>query len=209
MNCCVAPTSPMMNVTVVHGFAKIPLTLENLEESTVEDLIALLEEKSGVPKESQKIIFKGRTLSDRSQSLDTVGLKSGAKLMLIGKKFCPEEEAAFRQLDDLKTQCQTLASKLDEHQTDFENVSGGFLSQELVPQRLEQLRKNVLTVSEQGMKVLTSIDAIRLGEETDAVKAESVKNEFKTRRKTLVDRVNSLMDSAETLVGKVEEMKGR
>ena len=48
----------MMNVTVVHGFAKIPLTLENLEESTVEDLIALLEEKSGVPKDSQKIIFK-------------------------------------------------------------------------------------------------------------------------------------------------------
>ena len=251
-----------MNVTVVHGFAKIPLTLENLEESTVEDLIAQLEEKSGVPKESQKIIFKvgwdvlswlcqatnanappsqmatrqqppstvvyvilkrslksfkppfpqsfqGKTLSDRSQRLDTVGLKSGAKLMLIGKKFCPEEEAAFRQLDDLKSQCQTLATKLDEHQTDFENVSGGFLSQELVPQRLEQLRKNVLTVSEQGMKVLTSIDAIRLGEETDAVKAESVKNEFKTRRKTLVDRVNSLMDSAETLLGKVEEMKAR
>ena len=49
-----------MNVTVVHGFVKIPLTLDNLEETTVNDLITKLEEKSGVPRESQKLIFKVR-----------------------------------------------------------------------------------------------------------------------------------------------------
>ena len=47
-----------MNVTVVHGFAKIPLTIDDLDETTVHDLTLQLEEKSGVPKESQKLIFK-------------------------------------------------------------------------------------------------------------------------------------------------------
>ena len=127
--------------------------------------------------------------------------------MLIGKKFCPEEDAAFRQLEELKSQCENLKSKQAEYQADLASVSDGFLSRELVPQRLEQLRKNVLSVSEQGMKLLTSIDAVRLDE--DGERAESVKNEFKTKRKSLVDQVNALMDSADSLVEKVEVMKLR
>ena len=47
-----------MNITVVHGFSKIPLTLDNLSESTLDDLATQLQEKTGVPKERQKIIFK-------------------------------------------------------------------------------------------------------------------------------------------------------
>merc|ERR1712133_283277 len=137
MSCCTTPSSPTMNITVVHGSSKIPLTLDNLSESTLDDLATQLQEKTGVPKESQKIIFKGKTLSDRSQCLDNLGLKPGAKLMLIGKKFCPEEEAAFRQLDDIKSQAQSLATKLEELEKDFINVSGGFLSKELVADRLD------------------------------------------------------------------------
>lgn len=129
--------------------------------------------------------------------------------MLIGKKFSPEQEAVFRQLDDLKSQSETLATKLEECRSDFNNVSGGFLSPELVPPRLEQIRKCILSLSEQGMKLLTSIDDVRLSDEDDASSTESVKNEFKTRRKGLVDRVNALMDSADGLTEKVDEMKGR
>ena len=58
MFCCTTPTSPTMNITVVHGFSKIPLTLDNLSESTLDDLATQLQEKTGVPKERQKIIFK-------------------------------------------------------------------------------------------------------------------------------------------------------
>ena len=57
MFCCITPSSTM-NFTVVHGFSKIPITLDNISEYTVDDLAAQLEEKSGVPKETQKLIFK-------------------------------------------------------------------------------------------------------------------------------------------------------
>lgn len=63
MNCCIAPNS-IMNVTVVHGFSKIPLTIENYDEATVEHLLEQLVETSGVPKESQKLIFKVRNGTD-------------------------------------------------------------------------------------------------------------------------------------------------
>ena len=49
-----------MNITVVHGFSKFPLTIENIGDSTVDDLSTELEEKSGVPKDNQKLIFKVR-----------------------------------------------------------------------------------------------------------------------------------------------------
>ena len=127
--------------------------------------------------------------------------------MLIGKKFCPEEEAAFRQLDDFKSQAQTLSTRLEELERDFSNVRGGFLSRELVPERLDQLRKEILSLSEQGMKMLTSVDAVRLVEGSDAALSETAKNEFKVKRKSLVDRVNSLMDSADALQIKVEDMR--
>merc|ERR1712126_103328 len=207
MFCCTTPTSPTMNITVVHGFSKIPLTLDNLSESTLDDLATQLQEKTGVPKESQKIIFKGKTLSDRSQCLDNLGLKPGAKLMLIGKKFCPEEEAAFRQLDDIKSQAQSLATKLEELEKDFINVSGAFLSKELVPDRLDQMRKVILSLSEQGMKLLTSLDAVRLERNSDTALSEAAKSEFEVNRKSLVHRVNSLMDAVDSLLIKVDDMK--
>lgn len=210
MICRGPPQNAKMNVTVVHGFAKIPLTIENYDEATVEQLLDQLEEKSGVPKRGQKLIFKGKTLSDASQQLNSLGLKPGAKLMLIGKKFSPEEDAAFKQLEDLKSRRQNLSDKLDEYRTDFENVSGGFLTQEHVPQRLEQLRKSVMSLSEQGMKLLTTVDGVRLGDETEHDEfPESVKSAFKTKRKSLTDDVNSLMDAADSLLEKVETFKSR
>lgn len=130
--------------------------------------------------------------------------------MLIGKKFCPEEDAAFRQLDDLKAQRQSLGDKLEEYRKDCANVSGGFLSKELVPQRLEQLRKSVLSLSEQGMKLLTTVDGLRLSDGSGADEVpESVKLAFKTKRKSLADEVNALMDSADSLCEKVETLKCR
>ena len=154
---------------------------------------------------------KGKTLSDGSQLISSLGLKPGAKLMLIGKKFNAEEDAAFRQLDDLKSQRRSLQEKLDQHKIDYENVSGGFLSEELVPQRLEQLRKSVMSLSEQGMKLLTTVDGVRLGDGsgTDDHIPEAVKLAFKTKRKSLADEVNALMDSADALCEKVETFKTR
>ena len=59
MICCASSTTNM-NITVVHGFSKFPLTIENIGDSTVDDLSTELEEKSGVPKDNQKLIFKVR-----------------------------------------------------------------------------------------------------------------------------------------------------
>ena len=111
------------------------------------------------------------------------------------------------------TQRQILSDKIADHRTDLENVSSGFLSNELIPQRLEQIRKGVTLLSEQGMKLLTTVDALRLGEEDGAESPEefpeSVKNAFKTKRKSLVTEINSVMDAADCLSEKIETLKSR
>jgi len=47
-----------MNLTVVHGFAKIPLDFDRPNETLLEELMNQLEQLSGVPLNAQKLIYK-------------------------------------------------------------------------------------------------------------------------------------------------------
>jgi hypothetical protein len=52
--------------------------------ATVASIMAHCVEMSGFPEGNQKLIFKGKTLSDPEASLDSYGLKDNSKVLLIG-----------------------------------------------------------------------------------------------------------------------------
>lgn len=90
------------------------------EGPTVEDLANLTAELTEVPRGSQRLIFKGQSLTEFSQPLKSFGVKKGSRIMLIGKKFDPLNDenmkailAAEKKVDDIE---KRLTENLEELQ---------------------------------------------------------------------------------------------
>lgn len=52
---------------------------------TVGDLMSLVESKYNVRRNAQKLIFRGKTLENEDSTLASYNIKSGSKIMLIGR----------------------------------------------------------------------------------------------------------------------------
>ncbi|NXD70649.1 BAG1 regulator, partial [Eolophus roseicapillus] len=83
-------------------------------EPTLQDMALLIEQVTGVPVPFQKLIYKGKSLKELEQPLSALGVKNGCKVMLIGKRNSPEEEAELKKLKDLEKSVEQIANKLDE-----------------------------------------------------------------------------------------------
>ncbi|XP_022805343.1 BAG family molecular chaperone regulator 1-like [Stylophora pistillata] len=78
-----------LKFTLVHGSKKYPVELpidSSNDGPTVEDLANLAARLTDVPRGSQRLIFKGQSLTELSQSLKSLRVKNGSRIMLIGKK---------------------------------------------------------------------------------------------------------------------------
>ncbi len=71
-----------MNFTVI--FKKDKLQLQMRPDETVEGLKARLEALSGLPKSSQKLLFKGKALMPMLKTLRQAGIEADSKVLLIG-----------------------------------------------------------------------------------------------------------------------------
>jgi hypothetical protein len=78
-----------LNFTVLHRGTSHALTLPH--DATVADLQEKLEELTGVERANQKLLLKGKKISDPSDGsvtvsvkLGDVGVKSGVKMQLLG-----------------------------------------------------------------------------------------------------------------------------
>ncbi|KAJ8372982.1 hypothetical protein AAFF_G00272190 [Aldrovandia affinis] len=100
-----------VTVTVAYGTAKHSITLTGKDgaEPALKDLSETLAEMTGVPIPSQKIIFKGKSLREMDSALSSFGIKQGCKLMLIGKRNSPEEEAELKKLKDIEKSVELTA----------------------------------------------------------------------------------------------------
>ncbi|KAI5104070.1 BAG family molecular chaperone regulator 1 [Silurus meridionalis] len=145
-----------LTVTVSHGSSKhnISLTGQDGSELTVKHLSEALAQTTGVPQASQKIIFKGKSLKEMEESLSSLGIKQGCKLMMIGKRNSPEEEAELRKLKDIEKSVEQTAKKLEK----------GFLAKDLQAEALNKLDHRVKLASEQFMKILEDIDSLTVPE---------------------------------------------
>ncbi|KAG7523638.1 BAG family molecular chaperone regulator 1 [Solea senegalensis] len=156
-----------ITVTVACGSVKHSVTLTGHDDGngpTVKDLSDALCQSTGVPSGSQKIIFKGKSLKDMEESLSSCGVKDGCKLMMIGKRNSPEEEAELKKLKDIEKTIELTAKKLEKVDGELTGLKNGFLAKDLQAEALGKLDHRVKIAAEQFMKILEEIDAISIPE---------------------------------------------
>ncbi|XP_064006098.1 BAG family molecular chaperone regulator 1 isoform X1 [Pogoniulus pusillus] len=159
-----APGAPV-TVTVTYSNEKHSIQVASQQEDgepTLQDMAALVEQVTGVPVPFQKLIYKGKSLKELEQPLSALGVKNGCKVMLIGKRNSPEEEAELKKLKDLEKSVEQIANKLEEVNKEFTSIQKGFLAKDLQAEALKQLDKRIKGTAEQFMKILEQIDAILL-----------------------------------------------
>ncbi|KAL7876271.1 hypothetical protein AOLI_G00112340 [Acnodon oligacanthus] len=155
-----------VTVTVAYGTTKHNLTLTGPDgkEPSLKDLSEALTEATGVPAPSQKIIFKGKSLKEMDETLSSFGIKQGCKLMMIGKRNSPEEEAELKKLKDIEKSVEQTAKKLEKVDGELTGLKNGFLAKDLQAEALNKLDQRVKVAAEQFMKILEQIDALSVPE---------------------------------------------
>ncbi|XP_061653928.1 BAG family molecular chaperone regulator 1 [Phyllopteryx taeniolatus] len=160
-------SSQAISVTVAYGSTKHSITVTSQEDGkspTVKDLSESLTQVTGVPSASQKLIFKGKSLKDMEQTLSSYGIKDGCKLMMIGKRNSPEEEAELKKLKDIEKSVEQTAKKLEKVDGELTGLKNGFLAKDLQADALGKLDHRVKVAAEQFMKILEQIDALSVPE---------------------------------------------
>ncbi|KAK5610546.1 hypothetical protein CRENBAI_003385 [Crenichthys baileyi] len=176
-----------ITVTVAYGSTKHSITLTSQEDGTgpnVKDLSDALSEATGVPPASQKLIFKGKSLKDMEVSLSSCGIKEGCKLMMIGKRNSPEEEAELKKLKEIEKSVEQTAKKLETVDGELTGLKNGFLAKDLQAEALSKLDHRVKIAAEQFMKILEQIDAMNIPENFA---------DCKTKKKGLVKTVQDFL----------------
>ncbi|CAL8344316.1 unnamed protein product [Merluccius merluccius] len=175
-----------LTVTVAYGSTKHSITVTGQEggEATVKDLSDALAQATGVPAPSQKIIFKGKSLKDMEENLSNFGVKQGCKLMMIGKRNSPEEEAELKKLKDIEKSVEQAAKKLEKVDGELTGLKNGFLAKDLQAEALVKLDHRVKVAAEQFMKILEQIDLLSLPENF---------NDCRMKKKGLVKTVQDFL----------------
>ncbi|XP_026168878.1 BAG family molecular chaperone regulator 1 isoform X2 [Mastacembelus armatus] len=154
-----------ITVTVTYGSTKHSITLTGHDDGTaltVKDLSNALTKATGVPSASQKLIWK--SLKEMEESLSTYGIKEGCKLMMIGKRNSPEEEAELKKLKDIEKSVEQMAKKLEKVDGELTGLKNGFLAKNLQAEALSKLDHRVKIAAEQFMKLLEQIDSMSVPE---------------------------------------------
>ncbi|CAL1580330.1 unnamed protein product [Knipowitschia caucasica] len=175
-----------LTVTVSYGSTKHNISISGSDGNapTVKDLSDALTQATGVPQPSQKIIFKGKSLKEMEESLSSYGVKTGCKLMMIGKRNSPEEEAELKKLKDIEKSVDQTAKKLEKVDGELTGLKNGFLAKDLQAEALNKLDHRVKAAAEQFMKILEQIDAMTLPEHF---------NDCKIKKKGLVKTVQNFL----------------
>ncbi|RVE61987.1 hypothetical protein OJAV_G00176730 [Oryzias javanicus] len=182
-----------MNLIVTYGSVKHNIKLSSADDGTgpaVKDLSEALCQATGVPPASQKLIFKGKSLKEMDESLSTYGIKGGCKLMMIGKRNSPEEEAELKKLKDIEKSVEVTAKKLEKVDGELTGLKNGFLAKDLQAEALNKLDQRVKVAAEQFMKILEQMDAMSVPENF---------NDFRVKKKSLIKTVQDFLAQCDRL----------
>ncbi|XP_072453129.1 BAG family molecular chaperone regulator 1 isoform X1 [Notamacropus eugenii] len=156
-------SGPSVTVTVSYNNEKHSIQVvaqQGNDEPTLQDMALLIEQVTGVPLAFQKLIYKGKSLKEMEQPLSALGVKNGCRVMLIGKKNSPEEEAELKKLRDLEKSVEKIAGQLAGVNEELAGIQKGFLAKDLRAEALSKLDKRVKGTVEQFMKILEQIDSL-------------------------------------------------
>ncbi|XP_068749636.1 BAG family molecular chaperone regulator 1-like [Montipora capricornis] len=192
----------ILKFTLIHGAKKYPVELpmegSDGEGPTVEDLANLAALLTEVPRGSQRLIFKGQSLTDLPQPLKLLGVKKGSRIMLIGKKFDPLNEENMKAILAAERKVDDIEKRLTENLEELQGIEKGFLQPELVTQALDKLSRRLQGVSEDFMKTLESLDALLIDPNLQQARG---------KKKSLVQRIQLLLDRTDGTSARIESLK--
>ncbi|XP_072860028.1 BAG family molecular chaperone regulator 1 isoform X6 [Pogona vitticeps] len=165
--------SSALTVTVTYGNEKHSLQVASQEENsqpTVRDMAVLIEQVTGVPVSFQKLIYKGKSLKEMDQPLSTFGVKNGCKVMLIGKRKSPDEEAELKKLKDLETSVEQVAKKIEEINKEL----GGI--QKTLPENFSDCKQKKKGLVKKVQAFLAQCDTVEgsIGQEMDKLQSKNM-----------------------------------
>ncbi|CAH1240370.1 BAG family molecular chaperone regulator 1-like [Branchiostoma lanceolatum] len=192
-----------MKLLIVHGSQKHNIDVcvpedEGNQALRVEHLALAAWKTTGVPVQNQRLIYKGKSLKDPEKTLQEMGLKDGAKVMMIGKKHNPEEEAELKSLEEVDKAQEAVEKKLTGMSEELEGMEKGFLEESLMTESLPKLEKRLGLSTEELMKMLERLDSTIIHEShIDA----------KKKRKSVVQRIQVLLDRCDNLLTRTRQVK--
>ncbi|KAL5058209.1 hypothetical protein RYX36_029813 [Vicia faba] len=173
---------PMINVSVSHGSSQHEVFLP--AQSTFRDVKEMLEHKTGLKPEQQRLFFKGKE-KENEEYLHMEGVKDRSKLLLLedaaSKESCLEE---VRKHNEMSKAFEAVAAVRSEVDKLCERVSA-----------LEVAVDGGTKVSDKEFVVSTEL-LMRQLLKLDGIKAEG---EAKLQRKAEVRRVQNAVDTLDSL----------
>jgi len=178
---------PSQQYSVSHGSKKFNVTVES-KEPTLRDLSYAVSNAIGVPINKQKLICRGKTLSDMGATLDQLHVSAKSKIMLIGKKVDGEEEKHIKYFQSLQKDAEQIWLKYEELNNDICGLEQGFLDLAKSKEATTKLKKRLASLSEGFMKIIEAIDNVEL---------DSSYLDARAKRKSLVTQINKYLNETD------------
>jgi len=183
-----------------HGFnQKFELRLPS--NTTVSELCVAIEKETQLPVRCQRIIYNGRALNnqseDLSKDLQSAGLKTPARILVLGKK-ADEEDENYQVMKKWENLCDSVSNQLSGYHDDIQDMEKGYASDQLLKENLPKIEKKINCLAEELMRVLISLDGLTFTE---------TQKESRAKRKTLIDRIHSIHEKCDQLTRSVQQLK--
>jgi len=153
----------------------------------------------------QKLICQGQTLTNLSGSDDPTQISlaqlkimHGSKIMVLGRKVDPEQDAAYQKILDIEKRTLDIREKFNELCKQVHDIENGHLAKDHVQVALRDLEKRSKSCSESWMKALESLDGIHLDESQTLAR---------NKRKSVINSTNYHMDQAEDILNRINKLK--
>jgi len=163
---------------------------EQNDQFTLSEFSKRFEAITGVPASNQRLIYKGKSLTDMTLLFSSIGFTNNSKLMLLGKKFSVDDEAHITKMCDVESSVTATENKLNDLTTRLADIQRGFLAAELQEEGLVKLSRQVLACIEALSVQLERLDALCLSQSSSDVQ---------NKRKTIVRRIQELLERADGL----------
>ena len=151
----------------------------------VHHLMDKLEEITEIPTPNMKVIASGKTISSQpDNTLTAAGLKSGSKIMLLGKKVNAAEDQFMATLKPIRKDFNTKVEKLDKAAESVQNYENGYVKE------AKPIDKEIMVTTEFFMKLLEKLDGMAIGQEHKVARE---------RKKNLVKEIQKQLDRADVL----------
>lgn len=183
-----------MNLVVSVGAKRHEISVN--ENCIVKDLMEVVAQETEIKELNQKLIHKGITLTKEPEKLlSSYGVKNGSKIMVIGKRYNSEEEAALQTFQTINNDILKMSTLTDELEKRVDGIVKGFLDNCYKAEAFEKIKKDLLKYSNSAMKHLETVDYMVLSPDF---------NDAKNKRKMVVNKLQSFMDHCENLISVIE-----